>query len=125
MSWHWLKASRLYSFLQIHGLGSGGANGPSYRSIDKDLVERQILLEHEASANRIKDWVQDYPELGQKIMWNNPACLFFCCAERVPAHKGPLGAKNRSLTSLRTLAIDLHFVTLGAPIWVEKGGQGR
>ena len=120
-----MKASRLYSFLQIHGLGGGGANDPNYRSIDKDLVKRQILLEHEASANRIKDWVQDYPELGQKIMWNNPACLFFCCAERVPAHKGPLGAKNRSLTSLRTLAIDPHFVTLGAPIWLEKGGQGR
>ena len=115
----------MYSFLQIHGLGGGGANDPNYRSIDKDLVKRQILLEHEASANRIKDWVQDYPELGQKIMWNNPACLFFCCDERVPAHKGPLGAKNRSLTSLRTLAIDLHFVTLGAPIWVEKWGQGR
>ena len=114
-----MKASRLYSFLQIHGPGFGGANGPSYRSIDKDLVE------HEASENQIRDWVQDYPELGQEIMWNNPAYLFFRCAERVPAHKGPLGAKNRSLTSLRTLAIDPHFVTLGAPIWLEKGGQCR
>ena len=89
-----MKASRLYSFLQIHGPGYGGANGPSYRPIDKDLVE------HEASKNQIRDWVQDYPELGEEIMWNNPAYLFFCCAERVPAYKGPLGAKNRSLTSL-------------------------
>ena len=44
--------------------------------------------------------MQDYPELGEEIMWNNPAYLFFCCAEQVPAYKGPLGAKNRSLTSL-------------------------
>ena len=120
-----MKASRLYSFSQTHGPGCGGANGASYRSIDKDLVEREILLEHEASANQIRDWVQDYPELGQEIVWNNPAYLFFRCAERVPAHKWPLGAKNRSLTSLRTLAIDPHFVTLGAAIWLEKGGQGR
>ena len=120
-----MKASRLYSFSQTHGPGCGGANGASYRSIDKDLVEREILLEHEASANQIRDWVQDYPELGQEIMWNNPAYLFFRCSKRVPAHKGPLGAKNRSLTSLRTLAIGPHFVTLGAPIWLEKGGQCR
>ena len=109
----------MYSFLQIHGPGCGGANGPSYRSIDKDLVE------DEASENQIRDRVQDYPELGPEIMWNNPAYLFFRCSERVPAHKGPLGAKNRSLTSLRTLAIGPHFVTLGAAIWLEKGGQGR
>ena len=114
-----MKASRLYSFLQIHGPGCGGANGPSYRSIDKDLVE------HEASENQIRDWVQDYPELGQEIMRNNPAYLFFRCSERVPAHKGPLGAENRSLTSLRTLAIDPDFVTLGVPIWLEKRGQYR
>ena len=82
-------------------------------------------MEQEAPENQIRYWVQDYLELGQEIMWNNPAYLFFCCAERVPAHKGPLSAKNRSLTSLRTLAIDPHFVTLGAPTWLEKGGQGR
>tara|TARA_B110000208_G_C11610669_1_gene373512 strand:- start:119 stop:481 length:363 start_codon:yes stop_codon:yes gene_type:complete len=120
-----LKASRLGSFLQIHGSGCGGANGLSYRSIDKDLVEREILLEHEASANQIRACVQDYPELGQEIMWNNLAYLLLCYAERVPVHNGPLGAKNRLPTSLRALAIDPHFVTLGAPIWLEKGGQGR
>jgi membrane-bound lytic murein transglycosylase len=91
-----LKASRLYSFLQIHGPGCGGANGPSYRSIDKDLVE------HEASVNQIRDWVQDYPELGQKIMWNNPAYLFFRCAERVQRIKGHLAPRIVHLRHFET-----------------------
>ena len=29
---------------------------------------------------------------------------------------------NRSLTTLRTLAVDPRFVTLGTPIWLEKRG---
>ena len=66
-------------------------------------MEREILLEHEASVNQIRDWVQDYPELGEEIMWNNPVHLFSRCVEGVPVHKGPLGT----------------------PIWLEKGEQGR
>ena len=57
-------------------------------------------MEQEAPENQIRDWVQDYLELGQEIMWNKPAYLFFRCAERVPVHKEALGAKNRSLTLL-------------------------
>ena len=30
---------------------------------------------------------------------------------------------NRPLTALRTLAIDPKYVTLGTPIWLEKGGS--
>jgi membrane-bound lytic murein transglycosylase A len=131
----WVENLADVFFLQIQGsgrvrlqngsiirLGYGGANGHSYRSIAKDLVEREVLLEHEVSANRIRDWVHDHPKLGQKVLWNNPAYVFFRRIDQVPAHKGPLGAMNRSLTTLRTLAVDPRFVTLGTPIWLEKGG---
>ena len=41
----------------------------------------------------------------------------------MPAEKGPLGAMNRSITTLRTVAVDPAFIPLGAPVWIEKAGQ--
>ena len=40
----------------------------------------------------------------------------------MPADKGPLGAMNRSITTMRSIAVDPAFVTLGSPVWVEKDG---
>ena len=41
----------------------------------------------------------------------------------MPAELGPLGAMNRSITTLRTVAVDPAFVPLGAPVWIEKDGK--
>lgn len=41
----------------------------------------------------------------------------------VPAELGPLGAMNRSITTMRTVAVDPAFVPLGAPVWIEKDGK--
>ena len=97
----WVENLADVFFLQIQGSGHvrlqdgktirldyGGANGHSYRSIAKDLVEREVLLEHEVSANRIRDWVHDHPELGQKVMWNNPSYVFFCALIKFQLIKG-------------------------------------
>ena len=40
----------------------------------------------------------------------------------MPADEGPLGAMNRSVTDLRTIAVDPAFTPLGAPVWIEKDG---
>ena len=42
----------------------------------------------------------------------------------MPAHKGPLGAMNRSITTMRSIAVDPKYTPLGAPVWIEKGGAG-
>ena len=41
----------------------------------------------------------------------------------MPASEGPLGAMNRSITTMRSIAVDPEFVPLGAPVWIEKGGD--
>jgi membrane-bound lytic murein transglycosylase A len=104
-------------------LGYGGSNGHRYQAIGPNLVELGVLQEHEVSANRIIQWVQNNLEQGQEIIWKNPAYVFFRRVDDVPGDKGPLGAMNRSLTTLRTLAVDPKYVTLGMPIWLEKGGS--
>ena len=132
----WVENPADIFFLQIQGsgrvrlqdgttirLGFGGSNGHRYQAIGPHLVELGVLQEHEVSANRIKQWVLDNPEKGQEIVWENPAYVFFRRVGDVPSDKGPLGAMNRSLTALRTLAVDPRYVTLGAPVWLEKGGS--
>ena len=46
--------------------------------------------------------------------------LLFRNADQVLAHKGPLGAMNRSITQMRSVAVDSKFVKLSSPVWLEK-----
>jgi membrane-bound lytic murein transglycosylase A len=54
---------------------------------------------------------------------HSPGFVFFREIPNLPAYDGPLGAMNRSLTTLRSLAVDPRLVPLGAPVWLEKQGE--
>lgn len=122
-------------FLQIQGsgrvtlpdgrkirVGYGGANGHEYRSVGAELVRRGIYQAHQVSAQVIKNWVRRNPVAGKELLWHNPSYVFFRRIDSVPAHMGPLGAMNRSVTAGRTIAVDPAYVPLGAPVWIEKDG---
>ncbi|WP_420854818.1 murein transglycosylase A [Salipiger pentaromativorans] len=123
-------------FLQIQGsgrirlpdgrhlrVGYGGANGQPYRSIGQELVRRGTFDAHQVSAQRIKSWVRSNPFDGQELLYHNPSYVFFREVNEVPAEKGPLGAMNRSITTLRSIAVDPAYTPLGAPVWIEKAGK--
>ncbi len=122
-------------FLQIQGsgriklpdgsmirVGYGGSNGHQYRSIGKELVRRGIYQAHQVSAQVIKNWVRRNPIEGRELLFHNPSYVFFRRVDEVPSSEGPLGAMNRSVTPMRTIAVDPAYVVLGAPVWIEKGG---
>lgn len=122
-------------FLQVQGsgriklpsgnyirVGYAGSNGYPYRSVGQELVRRGIYQEHQVSAQVIKSWVNRNSEQGQALLNHNESYVFFQEVSHVPAHMGPLGAMNRSITRGRSIAVDPNFVTLGAPVWLEKGG---
>ncbi len=122
-------------FLQIQGsgrirlaeggmirVGYGGANGHPYRSIGQELIRRGIFAAHQASADAIKNWVRRNPVAGEALLRHNPSYVFFREIGDVPAERGPIGAMGRSITPMRTVAIDPAFVPLGAPVWIEKAG---
>ena len=121
-------------FLQIQGsgrirlekekamrVGYAGTNGQPYRSIGKELLRRGVLTAETASAEAIKSWMRKNPDAGRALMFHNPSYVFFRQID-VPTHLGPLGAMNRSITPMRSIAVDPNFVPLGAPVWIEKGG---
>ncbi|MEX0348319.1 MAG: murein transglycosylase A [Paracoccaceae bacterium] len=122
-------------FLQIQGsgrirmpdggtvrVGYGGANGHSYRSVGRELVRQGIFAAHQVSAEVIKRWVRSNPAAGTELLFHNPSYVFFRELKRLPAGVGPLGAMNRSVTAMRSVAVDPGFVPLGAPVWLEKDG---
>ncbi len=122
-------------FLQIQGsgrirlpdgnyirVGYRGANGHPYRSIGVELVRRGIYNAHQVSAEVIKNWVRRNPVEGRELLFHNPSYVFFREVSEVPADRGPLGAMNRSVTAMRSVAVDPSFVKLGAPVWIEKDG---
>ena len=71
----------------------------------------------------IQNWVKRNPVAGQKLLRHSPEFVFFREISDLPAHDGPLGAMNRSLTALHSLVVDPKYVPLGAPVWLEKQGE--
>ncbi|MFT6531094.1 MAG: membrane-bound lytic murein transglycosylase A [Limimaricola cinnabarinus] len=125
-------------FLQIQGsgrvrlpggkvirLGYGAANRQPYSSIGQELVARGVYEPHQVSAEVIRSWVRRNPDDGRKLLWTNRSYVFFREVNEVPPERGPLGAMNRSITPLRTVAIDPAYVPLGAPVWIETEGEDR
>ncbi|MDO6729799.1 MltA domain-containing protein [Marinovum sp. 2_MG-2023] len=122
-------------FLQVQGsgrirmndgsvvrVGYGGKNGHEYRSVGMELVRRGVYQAHQVSAQVIKNWVKRNGDLGEDLLHHNPSYVFFREVSEVPADKGPLGAMNRSLTTMRSIAVDPSIVRLGSPVWIEKDG---
>lgn len=131
----WLDDPIDVYFLQIQGsgrirmtdgrvirVGYGGKNGQPYRSIGQELVRRGVYTMDQVSAQVIRAWVRRNPGPGQDLMNHNPSYVFFRKLSDLPADKGPIGAMGRSITTLRSVAIDPVFTPLGAPVWIEKEG---
>ena len=122
-------------FLQVQGsgrirfpdgrvirVGYAGANGHEYRSIGQELVRRGIYQPHQVSAQVIKNWVARSGSVGEELLYHNDSYVFFREVSEVPPDRGPLGAMNRSITTMRSIAVDPAFTPLGAPVWIEKDG---
>jgi membrane-bound lytic murein transglycosylase A len=131
----WLEDPVEVYFLQIQGsgrivmtdgrvirVGYAGQNGHPYRSIGQELVRRGTHTLDQVSAQEIRAWVRRNGAAGQALLHENPSYVFFRKIGDLPADKGPIGAMGRSITTLRSVAIDPRYTPLGAPVWIEKDG---
>ena len=132
----WLEDSVDRFFLQVQGsgriklpdgdvlrVGFAGKNGHEYSSVGQALIARGELQAHQVSADAIRNWVRRNPEEGRRLLWVNDSYVFFREVNEVPATRGPLGAMNRSITAMRSVAVDPSINLLGSPIWIEKDGE--
>jgi membrane-bound lytic murein transglycosylase A len=132
----WLDDPVDVYFLQVQGsgrirmtdgsvvrVGYAGANGHAYRSVGQEMVRRGTHSLDQVSAPEIASWVRTNPAAGKELLYTNPSYVFFRKIATLGPTDGPIGAMGRSITTLRSVAIDPKFTPLGAPVWVEKDGR--
>ncbi len=117
-------------FLQIQGSGRinlddgsqvmvnyAEQNGHPYRSIGKLLLQRGEMTRDQMSMQNIAVWGRNHPLKVQQLLNENPSYIFFRpLAEGVVTPPGALGV---ALTPERSIAVDPHFVPLGAPVFLS------
>lgn len=128
----WLRPNDLF-FLQIQGsgvlrlpggemlhVGYDGQNGRPYTAIGRVLVERGDMTLDDVSMQSIRTWLESAsPEDAQAVREENASYVFFRPLTDLPEPDlGPFGAEKVQLTPGRSLAVDLRYHLLGAPMWV-------
>ena len=92
-------------------------NGYRYSSIERVLIERNLISRKEMSMQRIRDWMAAHPDEAAKVRATNRSYMFF----RVTglSNEGePVGAQGVPLTPGRSIAVDrLH--EYGTPFFIE------
>ncbi len=117
-------------FLQVQGSGrvrleEGGEvrvgyaaqNGRPYASIGKALIDRGALPRDAVSLQTIRAWLGAHPDQMRPVLEKNPSYVFF----QETRGEGPMGAEGVPLTPGRSLAVDLKYMPLGAPVWLAGG----
>lgn len=132
----WLEDPVEVFFLHIQGsgrirltnghvirVGYAGRNGYAYRSVGKEMVTRGIRTPDQVSAQDIRAYVRSNPATGNDLLNSNPSYVFFRKIAELASDQGPIGALGRSITPMRSVAVDPDFTPMGAPIWIEKTGR--
>ena len=92
-------------------------NGYSYSSIERVLIERNLISRKEMSPQRVRDWMGAHADEAVKVRAANRSYTFF----RVTAlsNEGePVGAQGVPLTPGRSIAVDqLH--AYGTPFFIQ------
>lgn len=132
----WLEDPVEVFFLQIQGsgrihltnghsirVGYAGRNGHAYRSVGKEMVARGMRTPDQVSAQDIRAYVRANGSAGMDLLNANPSYVFFRVISDLATDQGPIGALGRSITPLRSVAVDPDYTQMGAPVWIEKTGQ--
>ncbi len=132
----WLDDAVDVYFLQVQGsgrirmtdgtvvrVGYAGSNGHSYRSVGQEMIRRGTHTLDQVSAQEIAAHVRAEPTAGRELLDTNPSYVFFRKIGTLDPKDGPIGAMGRSITTLRSIAVDPRYTPLGAPVWIEKDGR--
>ncbi|MFL0412563.1 murein transglycosylase A [Sphingomonas sp. 179-I 2A4 NHS] len=114
-------------FLQVQGsglvrlpdgevlrIGYETQNGRDYTGIGKLMRDRGLLGPGQSSMQGIVAWLHANPEQGRAIMRENKSFVFFRLLDGPP-----LGAMGLPVSAQSTVAADVRFVPLGAPVFLS------
>src|SRR5262249_37213928 len=88
-----------------------------YSSIERVLIERNLISRQEMSSQRVRDWMAAHPEEAANIRATNRSYVFFRITG-LSNESEPVGAQGVPLTPGRSIAVDrLH--EYGTPFFIE------
>jgi membrane-bound lytic murein transglycosylase A len=96
-------------------IGYASDNGRTYTPIGRILVDINQLDKKDVSMQSIRRWLQQHPQQTSTLLNSNAAYVFF----RILKYSEPLGTEQVPLTAERSLAVDPHYIALGAPLWLD------
>lgn len=126
IAWVDSKVDRL--FLEIQGSGViklpegrslyvtyAAENGAPYTAIAGVLIKKGLMTKDNASMQHIRSYLEAHPNEIQSILNHNKSFVFFETTKRAAA----FGSQGTTLTPGYSLAVDLSWVPIGAPIWLN------
>ena len=115
-----------FFFLQIQGsgrlklpdgnvmrIGYESQNGRGYTGIGRLMKDRGLITD--GSMQGIVAYLRANPDEGHRIMQENKSYVFF----RELTGAGPLGAMGYPVVGEASIAVDVKFIPLGAPVWLS------
>jgi membrane-bound lytic murein transglycosylase A len=117
-----------FFFLQVQGsgrlrltdgsvirIGYDSQNGLPYTGIGKLMKDRGLLKPGETSMQGLGNYLRANPQEGRKIMQENKSFVFF----KEQTGPGPLGAMGYQVIPESSVAVDVKYIPLGAPVWLS------
>lgn len=96
-------------------IGYATFNGHHYRSLPQLLIEKGYLEKDNASYSKIRAFFKSHPKLMKPLLNHNDSFVFF---RKLTTHN-VIGAEGVPLTPGISMAVDLRFIPLGLPLWVD------
>jgi membrane-bound lytic murein transglycosylase A len=126
----WLKSSSDLLAIQIEGSGRviledstplrvafDSHNGYAFSSIERVLIDRNIIARKDISTQAIRDWMATHPEEAANVRASNRSYIFFRITGLTNEGE-PLGAQGVPLTPGRSIAVDRGH-QYGTPFFIE------
>jgi membrane-bound lytic murein transglycosylase A len=126
----WLKSSSDLLAIQIEGSGRviledgtplrvafDSHNGYAFSSIERALIDRNIIARKDISTQAIRDWMAAHPDEAAKVRAANRSYIFFRVTGLTNEGE-PLGAQGVPLTPGRSIAVD-RVHQYGTPFFID------
>jgi len=126
----WLRSSLDLLAIQIEGSGRviledgtplrvafDSHNGYAFSSIERVLIDRNIIARKDISTHAIRDWMAAHPDEAVKVRAANRSYVFFRVTGLTNEGE-PLGAQGVPLTPGRSIAVD-RMHQYGTPFFIE------
>ena len=96
-------------------IGHATQNGRHYLSLPQLMIQKGYFEKKDASYSRIRKFFKTHPELVKPLLNQNESFVFF----RILKTNQVVGSEGVPLTPGISMAVDLHYIPLGLPLWLN------